>query len=142
LLDVYDVLGRSVVGLQKSHIDELYKFGCVTGVWQNKGSILSLTEIYEKPDANYARQHLQVDGLEEDQFLTVFGMYVLSPKIFDYLEENINHNLRERGEFQLTSCLDRIRKEDSFFGYVVKGRRFDIGAPEVYRQTVIDFRNA
>ena len=64
------------------------------------------------------------------------------PQIFDYLEENIAHNLRERGEFQLTPCLDTLRKEDNFSGYVLKGRRFDIGLPEAYRETVIDFRNA
>ena len=48
----------------------------------------------------------------------------------------------ERGEFQLTSCLDRLRQEDGVAGCVVQGRRFDIGLPEAYRQTVIDFRNA
>lgn len=31
---------------------------------------------------------------------------------------------------------------DGFVGCVVKGRRFDIGLPEVYRQTMIDFANA
>ena len=112
----------------------------MSGTWREEGSILSLTEIHEKPDAAYANEHLRVEGLEADQFLTVSGLYVLSSKIFDFLEEHITHNLRERGEFQLTSCLDRLRKEDNFSGYVVKGRRFDIGAPQAYRQTLIDFQ--
>jgi UTP--glucose-1-phosphate uridylyltransferase len=77
-----------------------------------------------------------------DYFLTVFGIYVLQPQIFEFLEQNITHNLRERGEFQLTSCLDELRKADGFSGYVVNGHRFDIGLPEEYRQTVIGFRNA
>ena len=38
--------------------------------------------------------------------------------------------------------LESLRQEDGFTGYVIKGRRFDIGLPEAYRQTVIDFRNA
>ena len=142
ILDVYDRVGHSVVGLKVSHADELHNFGCVTGAWQESDSTLSITEFYEKPDVEYAQEHLHVDGMDEDDFLTVFGMYVLTPQIFDYLEENITHNLRERGEFQLTSCLDRLRKEDSFSGYVVKGRRFDIGVPETYRQAMIDYRNA
>ena len=83
-----------------------------------------------------------VEGMEEDTFLSVFGQYVLKPVIFDYLEENIRHNVRERGEFQLTSCLDRLRQEDGFTGCVIKGRRFDIGLPESYRQAIIDYRNA
>jgi UTP--glucose-1-phosphate uridylyltransferase len=35
-----------------------------------------------------------------------------------------------------------MRQEDGFMGIVVQGRRFDIGLPDVYRETVIDFRNA
>jgi UTP--glucose-1-phosphate uridylyltransferase len=80
--------------------------------------------------------------MDDNLFLTVFGQYVLTPHVFEYLEENIRHNIRERGEFQLTSCLDKVRQEHGFTGYVVKGRRFDLGLPESYWQTVISFRNA
>jgi UTP--glucose-1-phosphate uridylyltransferase len=38
--------------------------------------------------------------------------------------------------------MDRLRQEEGFMGHVVQGQRFDIGVPEAYRQTVIDFRNA
>ena len=74
--------------------------------------------------------------------MILFGLYVLKSSIFDYLQENIRHNLREGGEFQLTSCLDRLRQEDGFAACVIQGSRFDIGLPESYRQTVIDFRMA
>ena len=141
ILDVYDRVEHSVVGLKTTPSDQIHNFGCVTGAWQESDTILSITEFYEKPDVEYARQHLQVEGMKEDEFLTVFGMYVLVPEIFDYLEENISHSLRERGEFQLTSCLDKLRKEDNFSGYLVKGRCFDIGMPEAYRQAMIDYRN-
>ena len=142
ILEVYERVEHSVVGLQATPSDQIHNFGCVTGNWQQPDTILSITEFYEKPDVEYAQQHLQVEGLDPDEFLTVFGMYVLTPKIFGYLEENISHSLRERGEFQLTSCLDKLRKEDNFSGYVVKGRCFDIGVPEAYRQAMIDYRNA
>ena len=142
VLEAYEQAGHSVVGLKETPIEELSNFGCVTGVWKEEASMLSVTEFYEKPDAEYAMEHLHVDGMKPDYFLTVFGIYVIQPQIFEFLEQNIEHNLRERGEFQLTSCLDELRKADGFSGYVVKGRRFDIGVPEEYRQTVIDFRNA
>ena len=142
VVEAYEQVGHSVVGLKKTPIEQLSNFGCVTGVWKEEDSLLSVTEFYEKPDPEYAMEHLHVDGMDIDQFLTVFGIYVLHPQIFEFLEQSITHNLRERGEFQLTSCLDELRKADGFSGYVVKGRRFDIGLPEEYRQTVIDFRNA
>jgi UTP-glucose-1-phosphate uridylyltransferase/mevalonate kinase len=142
ILDVFEKNNRSVVGFKITPEDEIRKFGCVTGVWEKEGGILSITEFSEKPEPEYAREHLRVEGIAENHFLTVFGQYVLSPVIFDYLEENINHNLRERGEFQLTSCLDRLRREDGFSGILIKGRRFDIGVPDAYRQSLIEFRNA
>jgi UTP--glucose-1-phosphate uridylyltransferase len=47
--------------------------------------------------------------------------------------------VRERGEFQLTSTLDRLRQEDGFLGLVVDGQRFDIGLPEYYLATLKAF---
>jgi UTP-glucose-1-phosphate uridylyltransferase len=142
LLNVYERVGKSVVGVKVTPGAEVRSFGCVTGVWEEAGATLSVTEFYEKPDIEYARQHLHVEGMAEDQFLTAFGQYVLDPKVFSYLEEHIRLNIRERGEFQLTSCLDRLRQEDGFLGYVVKGRRYDIGTPAAYRQALIDFVGA
>ncbi|MDE0187258.1 MAG: UTP--glucose-1-phosphate uridylyltransferase [Candidatus Poribacteria bacterium] len=136
LLDVYDRAGHSVVGLKTTPASEIHKFGCVNGIWQEHGSLLSVTAFHEKPDIDYAREHLHVEGLETNQFLTLFGQYVITPNIFHYLEEHIAHNVRERGEFQLTSCLDKLRQEEGFSGYLVKGKCFDIGVPEAYRKSM------
>lgn len=141
VLDVYERFGRSVVGLRVTPAEQLRLYGCATGVWKEDG-ILSVTQFCEKPDVEYAREHLHVGGMDDDTFLTVFGQYVLAPTIFEHLAESIEHNIRERGEFQLTSCLDKLRREDGFLGVLMKGRRFDIGVPEAYRQTIIDFVGA
>ena len=47
--------------------------------------------------------------------------------------------MRERGEFQLTSALDRLRQEDGFMGLVMDGRRYDLGLPEHYLETLRTF---
>jgi len=142
LIEAYEKEGKSVVGMRKTPIDEISSYGCVGGVWKEKDEILSVTEFFEKPDIEYARRYLKIDGLEPDTFLTVFGIYIVTHNIFNYLEEHITHNFREWGEFQLTSCLDRLRQEEGISGYLVQGKRFDIGNPAVYRQTLIDFANA
>ncbi len=139
LLDIYSQVQHSVIGLRVTQAEVIHHYGCATGVWQDKDSILCVTQLYEKPDIEYARQHLHVEGMTDDLFLSIFGMYVLEPKIFDYLEEHINCNFRERGEFQLTSCLDKLRQFEGIAGYIVQGRCFDTGLPDVYRQTLIDF---
>jgi UTP-glucose-1-phosphate uridylyltransferase/galactokinase len=141
LVDLFEKRGTSVVGLQHTPGQNVKHYGCVTGSWENKSQTLAISEFYEKPDADYARQHMQVDGMPEDTFLTVFGQYVLKPKVFEYLEENIRLNIRERGEFQLTTCLDRLRREDGFLGYVVQGRPYDIGNPEAYARTLREYQS-
>jgi UTP--glucose-1-phosphate uridylyltransferase len=59
----------------------------VAGIWQDNNSLLSLTEIYEKTSVEYARENLRVEGMAEDKFLCVFGLYLLTPQIFDFLAE-------------------------------------------------------
>jgi len=142
MLDIYEQVGQSTVGLTVMPAEIIHKAGCVTGVWQEPDSILSVTQLCEKPDIEYARAHLHMEGMAQDLFLAVFGMYVLEPQIFNYLEANINHNIREKGEFQLTSCLEKLQQNEGMTGYLVKGKYFDIGMPEFYRQTMIDFCNA
>ncbi|MBC1239672.1 UTP--glucose-1-phosphate uridylyltransferase [Nostoc sp. 2RC] len=140
VLDVYKQVNQSVVSLSVMSGEMLYKAGCVTGVWQEESnSILKVTQLYEKPPIEYAQSHLHVGGMPENEFLCMFGLYLLTPKIFDFLAEHINQNFRERGEFQLTSCLERLRQQEGMTGYVVKGKCFDVGLPDAYRQTMIDF---
>ncbi|MGB3510897.1 MAG: UTP--glucose-1-phosphate uridylyltransferase [Microcoleaceae cyanobacterium] len=141
ILQVYEQTNKSVIGIRIIPGTEIHHYGCISGSLTTDG-IIKVETIYEKPELNYARQKLHVAGMKEDEFLAVFGMYVLKAKIFDYLEENIKQNAREKGEFQLTSCLEKLQKSEGMTGYLVKGRCFDTGMPEVYWQTMIDFRNA
>ncbi|MDF7825690.1 sugar phosphate nucleotidyltransferase [Pontiellaceae bacterium B12227] len=142
LIEVYEKTGRSVVGLRETPAEKIKQFGCATGIWESDRDQLSITEFVEKPSAEYARKHLPTQGVKEDHFLTIFGQYILTPQIFQLLEDNISRNVREGGAFQLTSCLDRLRQEEGFVGLRIKGRRFDIGNPEDYRQTIIEYQNS
>ena len=89
---------------------------------------------------DYARSNLRVPGLHAGEYLTVFGQYILKPQIFGFLEEHISNNVRERGEFPLTSALDRLRQEEGFLGLMVDGKRYDIALPEYYLETLKTFR--
>jgi len=141
VLNLFSQVNQSVVGLTVMPAEIIHKAGCVTGVWEQLNSSLSLTKIVEKPTIEYARQHLSVEVMSKGKFFCIFGLYALTPKIFDYLEEHIQNNIRDRGEFQLTSALEQLRQEEGMTGYLVKGRCFDTGLPETYRQTLIDFRH-
>jgi UTP-glucose-1-phosphate uridylyltransferase/mevalonate kinase len=140
LLEAYMRHGQSLVGVRRTPETEIGSFGTVTGVWLEDESLLNVTEFAEKPTPDYARTNLRVPGLPEGEYLTLFGQYILKPQIFDFLKEHIDNNVRERGEFQLTSTLDRLRQEDGFMGLIMDGTRFDIGRPEEYLETLMAFR--
>ena len=140
LIEAYNKHGISVLGLRRTHEGQIANFGTVTGVWMEDNCLLNVTEFAEKPTVDYARNNLRMPGLAEDEYLTVFGQYIIKPQIFDYLEEHIANNVRERGEFQLTSALDRLRQEDGFLGLIMDGQRYDIGLPEYYLETLRTFR--
>jgi UTP-glucose-1-phosphate uridylyltransferase len=139
IVEAYQRSGTSVLGLRRTRETDIGAFGTATGVWVEPERLLNVTEFAEKPTVDYARQNLRVPGFPDGEYLTVFGQYVIKPQIFAYLEEHIGNNVRERGEFQLTSALDRLRQEDGFLGLVVDGRRFDIGLPEHYLETLRTF---
>ena len=140
LMDAYQRYGTSILGLRPTPEDLIGNFGTVTGVWVKDEKVLNVTEFAEKPTLDYARTNLRVPGLPEGEYLTVFGQYILKPKLFDFLREHIQNNVRERGEFQLTSALDRLRQEDGFIGLMMDGTRYDIGIPQYYLDTLQRFR--
>jgi UTP-glucose-1-phosphate uridylyltransferase len=139
MIDAYNKHGTSVVGLKRTPQDLIHSFGVVTATWLEDNKILSITEFAEKPTIDYARTNLRVPGIPEGEYLTVFGQYVIKPELFALLEMNIKNNLRERGEFQLPSALDRLRQIDGFNGLMIDGKRCDIGIPEHYLETLSTF---
>ena len=139
LVDAYNGHGASVLGLRRTEERHLGNFGVATGVWLEPERLLSVSEFAEKPTVEYARENLRVPGLPGGEYLTVFGQYIIKPKIFEFLEENIRNNVRDRGEFQLTPALDRLRREDGFLGLMIDGQRYDIGLPEYYLDTLAKF---
>jgi UTP--glucose-1-phosphate uridylyltransferase len=141
ILDIFNQVNHSVIGLTKVKEQSLHQVGCVTGVWQQHQNVLAITQISEKPSLDYARQNLRVNNLPKDEFLSIFGLYALTSIIFDCLEADIQNNKRMKNEFQLTTCLDSLRQIESMTGYLVDGKCFDIGLPDAYLQTLIDFKN-
>jgi UTP-glucose-1-phosphate uridylyltransferase/mevalonate kinase len=139
MVECYNQHGLSVVGLKRTPEEDISSFGVVNGVWLEEQRVMNITEFAEKPPLDYARTNLHPPRTPDGEYLTVFGQYIIKPEVFDILETSIRNNLRERGEFQLTSALDRLRQMDGFLGLVIDGRRFDIGIPEHYLETLQAF---
>jgi UTP-glucose-1-phosphate uridylyltransferase len=139
MLETYARYGRSVLGLRRVSETEIVHYGTAAGTWLEADHLLEIASLSEKPSVDYARSNLRVSGLADDEYLAFFGQYILKPQVFDYLGEQISQGLRERGEYQLTSALDRVREEKGFLGLLIEGQCYDIGLPGSYLQTLQEF---
>ena len=144
LLDAYQ--GRSLMALRRTAESQINKFGCVAGRWevrrdQPSYKRLTISTVVEKPTRDYARENLATPGLAAGEYLTAFGLYVVTERtLFDYLEEM--QEVRDKvgptaGALQLTPALDRIRAESGLDGILLDGERYDIGGePTTYLETL------
>ena len=125
--------GHAIVSLYTAPGNMVHHYGTATGNWANpEHTIIKLTEFAEKPTLEYARAHLALDNFPQDQFLCVYGQYVLTPELFEILGRQIANNIRQKGEFQLTTALDELRATSGMFGYLVDGEHLDTGQPTEY----------
>lgn len=140
LMDMYEKFQANIVAVHPTAENEIEKFGTIAGTWRDReDGVIAITEFSEKPTVDYARENLRIEGLPPDQYLCIFGQYILTHEVFDMLEQNIENNHREKGEFQLTTALEQVRQRDEFLAYMTRGRRFDTGNPEAYVETLTKF---
>ena len=134
--------GKSVSAVNRITPAELKGFGTIAGKRRAENArLIDVSLIIEKPDVLTAREHLRVDGLDEDVFLGWFGMHLLAPSIYEILEEMIAKNLRDNGEFQLTRAQEIQRQREGYLALeMLHATRFDFGIPDDFVRSVQAFR--
>jgi len=73
---------------------------------------------------------------EAPSTLGVVGRYILSPRIFHFLE---TQRRGAGGEIQLTDAIARLLREESVFGYEYEGTRYDCGSKLGYLQATVNY---
>jgi UTP--glucose-1-phosphate uridylyltransferase len=68
--------------------------------------------------------------------LAIVGRYVLTPKIFDVLDQT---PLGAGGELQLTDGLRLLLKEEKIYGYRYEGKRHDAGDKLGFLKATVEF---
>jgi len=141
LIQIFETYGHTVSGVDRTHRSRLHLFGTVTGNWiKEQEGLFIISHLYEKPDETFARENLRMPGIPDDFYFCFFGMHVFENAIFDILEYHIRHNIRQKGEFQLTNAQEKLREETGhYYGLEIKGQRFDIGVPAEYKKTMALF---
>lgn len=141
MLEAYESSGQLTIALDEIPLSRTMYYGTVTGQFLDEEErLMQISDMVEKPTTEYAEVHMSVlDKKGDPRFYCVFGQYVLTPKVFELLERNIHEGLKSGSEYELTSVLREICLTDGMMGYRVDGKRFDIGIPRAYRETVAQY---
>lgn len=114
LIDVYEKYGSSIVGCQEVEEKDISKYGIVKPIERLDESTCVIEDFIEKPSIEEAPSNF-----------ACLGRYLLTGKIFKYLEEV---KPGKGGEIQLTDAiLDMLKDGERVLSYNFEGKRYDIG---------------
>jgi UTP--glucose-1-phosphate uridylyltransferase len=122
MVDLYEEHGASVIAVEDVPPEDTKKYGIVgSRPWGPQTE--RIETIVEKPDPKDAPSNL-----------AVVGRYLLTPRIFDILE---NQTPGAGGEIQLTDAIARLLAHETVLAYRFNGTRFDCGSKQGYLQATV-----
>ena len=142
VIDAYKECGRTLVSISEVPLDRVVHYGIIHGAWEDENeTMMKVEHMVEKPTDDYAQEYLGVKDVRGSQkYYATFGQYVLTPEVYDELENEISHGERTEGtEYGLTAALDKVREKYGMYAFVPNGKSYDIGLPEAYRKTMLEF---
>ena len=114
LIDNYSKYGSNIVGCQEVKESDVSKYGIVKPLLSLDEKTVEMEDFIEKPSVE-----------EAPSKLACLGRYLLTPKIFDYLEKT---EPGKGGEIQLTDAIVAMMKDgEKVLAYNFEGKRYDIG---------------
>ncbi len=117
LMHAYQQTHSSVVAVMEVPLEDTDRYG-VIGVdgsvpALDHGRLQRVSRLVEKPGADEAPSNL-----------AIIGRYILTPKIFEKLEQTPRG---AGGEIQLTDAIEALMEEQHVYGYRFEGVRYDAG---------------
>jgi len=115
LVHAYEQTHSSVVALMEVPPDETSRYGVIDPEPHESGDerLYRARGLVEKPEQGTAPSNL-----------AIIGRYVLTPKIFEKLEQTPRG---AGGEIQLTDAIQALMIEQQVYGYAFEGTRYDAG---------------
>jgi UTP--glucose-1-phosphate uridylyltransferase len=111
-IGLFEEQGGSVVAVETIPPERISSYGVIAGD-EVRERIWRIRDLVEKPALKDAPSDL-----------AVIGRYVLTPEVFDILEQTEPDH---RGEIQLTDALRVLCGQQPVFGLIFEGKRYDAG---------------
>ena len=115
---------KCIVAVEEVNINDVNKYGVIS-FKSSSNNAFQVDDMIEKPSPSEAPSNL-----------AIIGRYILTPDIFEILEQTEpDHN----GEIQITNALRELAKNGKVIAYKFKGKRIDCGSVEGYINANIFF---
>jgi UTP--glucose-1-phosphate uridylyltransferase len=125
LMDAYEKVQSTVLGTIEVELKDTSKYGICIPKPDQKGPIVELKGVVEKPKVEDAPSRSAIGG-----------RYILTPGIFSYLK---NQTRGAGNEIQLTDAILRLMSTEKVFSYDITGKRYDVGNKMDYIEAILDF---
>jgi UTP--glucose-1-phosphate uridylyltransferase len=126
MIGVYDERGGSVLATMTIEGPGISAYGVLAGSQDPSNErIYNCTGMVEKPKFE-----------EAPSKQAIIGRYVLTPRVFELLEQTTPG---QGGEIQLTDGIMALLKEEKVFGFTFEGKRFDAGDKFGMLQATVEF---
>ncbi|KZL42815.1 UTP--glucose-1-phosphate uridylyltransferase GalU [Secundilactobacillus collinoides] len=125
LINRYQKTHASILAVKKVPHEDVSDYGVIDPENQVSDGLYNVRQFVEKPTMDKAPSDL-----------AIIGRYLLTPEIFDILD---NQKPGKGGEIQLTDAIDTLNQTQRVFAHEFKGQRYDVGNKLGYVQTNIEY---
>ena len=124
LIDCYDEYKTTILGVQEVIPENVNKYGIVNGI-HIEDKVYKVKDLVEKPSIEEAPSNV-----------AILGRYIITPKIFEILE---NTKPGKGGEIQLTDALLKLIDEEAMYAYDFEGTRYDVGDKLGFLKATVEY---
>jgi len=128
LIETYDILQRSILGVQEFLGSDITKYGVINPVLNAENMpkrTHKVKEIVEKPPLESLPSRF-----------AALGRYILTPDIYQAIERL---KPAKNGEYQLTDAINHLANEGKMHAYEFTGQRYDLGDKFGFLKANIEF---
>src|SRR5574344_1075689 len=124
LIECFNEYNTTILGVQTVPEETVPKYGIVNGI-HIEDRVYKVKDLVEKPSIEEAPSNI-----------AILGRYIITPKIFEILE---NTKPGKGGEIQLTDALKTLVENEAMYAYNFEGKRYDVGDKLGFLQATIEF---
>ena len=124
LINCFNEYKTTILGVQTVDPENVNKYGIIDGL-HIEDKVYKVKKLIEKPSLEEAPSNI-----------AILGRYIITPKIFEILE---NTKPGKANEIQLTDALQTLIANEAMYAYNFDGKRYDVGDKLGFLEATIEF---